>query len=198
MQEKGKRDGSIHIKDTSTAVLCVCVCVGKITLSKWLRGMSPLQNTDSPLSLLPFCICLSSLPGVKGLKISVPFLPSIPPLHILLTTFGKGAENELEASEKGTCGWKREIERGAILIVTWQSYWEPDNDPSASLERCVDEVMAWWWHLEMEGWRWRGRWRANACRLWPLGIETPLFWQGWVERPLKALDSSSDLTTTSP
>lgn len=93
---------------------------------------------------------------------------------------------------------KRKMERGEILIVTGQSYWEPDDDPTASLLRCGDEVMGWWWHQEMEGRRRRGRWRANAYRLWPLGSETLLFWQGWVERPLKAWGSSSDLTTISP
>lgn len=79
----------------------------------------------------------------------------------------------------------------AELLRAWQ------RSLCLPLRRCVDEVMGWWWHLEMEGWRWRGRWRANAYRLWPLGSETPLFWQGWVESPLKALDSSSDLTTIS-
>lgn len=93
---------------------------------------------------------------------------------------------------------KRELEKGEILAVTGQSYWEPDDDTPASLWRCGDEVMGWWWHLKMEGWRQRGRWRAFAYRLSPLGSETPLSWQGWVERPLKAWGPTSDLTTISP
>lgn len=93
---------------------------------------------------------------------------------------------------------KRELERGEILAVTGQSYWEPDDDTTASLWRCGDEVMGWWWHLKMEGWRQRGRWRAFAYRLSPLGSEMPLSWQGWVERPLKAWGSTSDLTTIGP
>lgn len=121
------------------------------------------------------------------------FLPLCSVNYIL-----KMSQEWVGREEKGLWVRKREMERGELLIVTGQSYWEPDDDTSASLWRCGDEVMGWWWHLEMEGWRWRGRWRANAYRLWPLGSETPLSWQGWVERPLKAWGSSSDLTTISP
>lgn len=90
----------------------------------------------------------------------------------------KWAENEWEERKRGLRVGKREMERGKILIVTGQSYWEPDDDTSASVWRCVDGVMGWWWHLEMDGGRQSGRWRANAYRLWPLGTEMPLTRQG--------------------
>ncbi len=164
-----------------------------------LRWMSPLQSTDWPLPLFLFCIRLGALPAEIALENALPWLTSLScSLSVLSTIFSKWAKNEWEERKRGSGVRKREMERGELLIVTGQSYWEPDDDTSASLWRCGDEVMGWWWHLEMEGWRWRGRWRANAYRLWPLGSEMPLSWQGWVERPLKAWGSSSDLTTISP
>lgn len=131
----------------------------------WLSGSTP--RWDSPWNALPWLISLS------------------PSLSILSIIFSKWAENEWEGRKRGLQVKKREMERGAILIVTGQSYWEPDSNASASLWRCGDEVMGWWWHLEMEGWRWRGRWRANAYRSWPLGSEMPLSWQGWASKSLR-------------
>lgn len=104
------------------------------------------------------------------------------------------SQNELGMSgkrEKGLWVRRRDISSDrAELLRGWVT--------SASLWRCGDEVMGWWWHLRMEGWRQGARWRVYAYRLWPLGSETPLSWQCFIERTLKARGSTSDPTTISP
>lgn len=117
-----------------------------------------------------------------------------PSLAVLSTIFSKWAENEWEERRRGS-----ELERDGKRIDI--------NSDRAELSRAWRRYLS----LSLKVWgrgnglmvtsrdgEGGGGWRANAYILWPLGSVPPLSWQGWVERPLKAWGSSSDLTTISP